>query len=81
MEYLRFAASRAQESRQAGRLRAVRSARRIADDQRPAVGGRRDPHGVRLLTSAAVSQTSADPMAKIASWVTEQRARIAALAP
>jgi hypothetical protein len=81
MKYLKFAASRAQESdKLAGSAQSdPHAASLITSALRSADGETRS--GVRLLTSAAVSQTSPDPMAKIPSWVTEQRARIAALVP
>jgi Domain of unknown function (DUF5667) len=80
-KYLKFAASRATESSKlAGAAQTdphaallIASALRNADaDTRKAV---------RLLNDAAVSQVSAAPMAPLPSWLSQQRARIAALAP
>lgn len=80
-KYLTFADSRATES---GKLvgagpASPHTASLVTTTLRAADSDTRD--GVRLLTGAAVSGVSADPLAKITSWLGPQRSRIAALAP
>src|SRR6185503_6316974 len=80
-KYLKFAGSRATES---GKLvgsgpAGPHAASLVATTLRAADSDTRN--GVRLLTGAAVSGVSADPLAKITSWLGPQRTRIAALAP
>jgi hypothetical protein len=80
-KYLKLASSRARES---GKLAGTaqtdpHAASLVASTLRSADADTKA--GVRLLTSAAVSQVSPAPLATIPGWVTEQRARIAALAP
>ena len=80
-KYLKFAASRATESRKlAGAARTdPHAALLIASALRSADAETRN--AVRLLNDAAVSQVSAKPMATLPGWLGQQRARIAALAP
>jgi Domain of unknown function (DUF5667) len=80
-KYLKFAGSRASESSKlAGSGPASpHAALLVAKTLRAADSDTRN--GARLLTGAAVSGVSADPLAKITSWLGPQWARIAALAP
>ncbi|HEU5271173.1 MAG TPA: DUF5667 domain-containing protein, partial [Jatrophihabitans sp.] len=81
LKYLKFAGNRAGESSKlvgsgpadAGTASLVASTLRAAD--------RDTRDGVRLLSTAAVSDVSADPLTKINNWLGPQRSRIAALVP
>jgi len=80
-KYLKFAGSRATESSKlvGSGPAGPHAASLVATTLRAADSDTRN--GVRLLTGAAVSGVSADPLAKITSWLGPQRARIIALAP
>jgi len=77
-KYLKFATSRVNESSKLANSTDPNAAALIASALRSADTDTRD--AVRLLDSAAVSQVSADPLAKLPSWFSQQRARIATLA-
>lgn len=81
LKYLKFADSRASESRKLVGSGPVdqHTASLIASTLRSADSDTRN--GVRLLTGAAVSGVSADPLTRISSWLGPQHSRIAALAP
>jgi uncharacterized protein DUF5667 len=80
-KYLKFADSRASESSKlvGSGPASPHTATLVASTLRAADSDTRD--GVRLLTGAAVSGVSADPLSKIANWLGPQRSRLTALAP
>jgi hypothetical protein len=77
-KYLKFATSRVNESGKLADSTDPHAASLIASALHSADTDTRN--AVRLLDNAAVSQVSADPLAKLPSWFSQQRARIAALA-
>ena len=80
-KYLKFASSRATESSKliGSGQPDPHAASLIASTLHAADSDARN--GVRLLTNAAVSDVSTDPLSRIANWQGPQRARIAALLP
>lgn len=80
-KYLKLATSRLHESSKlTGSSQAdPHTASLVASTLRSADSDVRN--GARLLTTAAVAQTSADPLTKISGWLSQQRTQLATLAP